>query len=382
MFWTFVILAWTLLHVYVFVRAASVPWIARNVSRRALAAIGAVLWGSVFLLRTFGHDGSGAVARAVELIGMTWLAVLFLIAVCLLVVDVITGFGLVLRGTARALRGRALVAGLALSVIALVQGVRPPVVREYGVPIAGLPLSADGTVLVAISDLHVGGLLGRDWLAARVTQVVALHGDIVVLLGDVFEGHGQPDVELVATLRGLSAPHGVFAVTGNHESHGGYREGSRALEDAGFTVLHDRWVEVRPGLVLAGVDDLTSRHRSGLDGDPIARALAGRPVGAVVLLSHTPWDAEEASRLGAGLMLAGHTHDGQIWPFDVLVRTVYPLMGGRYEVAGMPVIVCRGTGTWGPRMRLWRPAEILRITLRATQSGQPSTRGAEAPRRP
>ena len=84
-----------------------------------------------------------------------------------------------------------------------------------------------------------------------------------------------------------------------------------------------------------------------------------------MLLSHSPVQAEKAAAGGAGLMLSGHTHNGQIWPFNYLVRLTNPLVGGRYEVGGMPVIVCRGTGTWGPRMRLWRPSEILRITLRA-----------------
>ena len=64
-------------------------------------------------------------------------------------------------------------------------------------------------------------------------------------------------------------------------------------------------------------------------------------------------------------MLSGHTHAGQIWPFNYLVRLRYPLLAGRYDVEGMPVIVCRGTGTWGPPMRLWRRSEMLRITLRA-----------------
>jgi predicted MPP superfamily phosphohydrolase len=84
---------------------------------------------------------------------------------------------------------------------------------------------------------------------------------------------------------------------------------------------------------MVGVDDLTAIHRSGQDGDPISKALAGRPQGATILLSHTPWQADKA------------------------------LLEGRYEVDGMTVIVCRGTGTWGPRMRLWRPSEILRLKL-------------------
>jgi len=72
-----------------------------------------------------------------------------------------------------------------------------------------------------------------------------------------------------------------------------------------------------------------------------------------------------AARDGVGLMLSGHTHAGQIWPFGYFTRMQYPLLEGRYEVGGMTVIVCRGTGTWGPRMRLFRPSEMLRVTLRS-----------------
>ncbi|MBP7297444.1 MAG: metallophosphoesterase, partial [Acidobacteria bacterium] len=88
-----------------------------------------------------------------------------------------------------------------------------------------------------------------------------------------------------------------------------------------------------------------------------------RPPGATILLSHTPWEAERAASAGVGLMLSGHTHGGQIWPFGEIVRTAYPLLAGEYIVDGMTVIVSRGAGTWGPRMRLWHSGEILRITL-------------------
>ncbi len=136
------------------------------------------------------------------------------------------------------------------------------------------------------------------------------------------------------------------------------------FEEVSFKLLRNGWAEVGPGFVLAGVDDLTTRRRNGQDGDPIWQALVGRPPGSTILLSHTPWQAERAAKAGVGLMLSGHTHGGQIWPFDYLVSRLYPLLEGRYEIDGMTVIVCRGTGTWGPRMRLWRPSEILRVTLR------------------
>jgi hypothetical protein len=139
------------------------------------------------------------------------------------------------------------------------------------------------------------------------------------------------------------------------------------MEKARFKVLRNRWAEVRPGLIVAGVDDLTSKRRSGIKGDFLAQALKNRPEGAAILLSHTPWEAEKAASYGVGLMLSGHTHGGQIWPFDYLVRLAYPLLEGRYEVDGMPVIVTRGAGTWGPRMRLWGPGEILKVTLRSKE---------------
>lgn len=117
--------------------------------------------------------------------------------------------------------------------------------------------------------------------------------------------------------------------------------------------------------MLAGVDDFTARRQFGLRDDGLATALAGRPTGATILLSHTPWLAERAAEMGVGLMLSGHTHDGQIWPFGYLVRLQYRLVGGFYRVGPLQVLVSRGTGTWGPRMRLWRPSEIWVLTLRS-----------------
>ncbi|MEJ2696241.1 MAG: metallophosphoesterase, partial [Candidatus Sulfobium sp.] len=272
--------------------------------------------------------------------------------------------GLFLRRLAPSLRGLALLAGISFSLIAVFQGMRPPVVRSYEVSLPDLPRSLDGTVVVAVSDLHVGTLLGKKWLDARIRQVQAQHPDLVVLLGDILEGHGRPRPDLLRDLHRLSAPLGVWAVLGNHEYHG-VRDGGTSRMYDGIPVLSDSWAEVRPGLLLAGVEDLTANHRSGRGGDPVSRALAGRPPGATILLSHTPWRAREAASEGVGLMLSGHTHGGQIWPFGYLVKRIYPLLGGRYDVDGMTVIVCRGTGTWGPRMRLWRPGEILRITLRS-----------------
>lgn len=375
MFGTILIFICTLLHAYVFWRASSVPCIRRRVSRKALGAWAVGLWAGLVLAMYFGRRGSGAASAMLEFLSMSWLASFFLAAACLLAAELVTGFGFLLRRRAPSIRGWALAAGAGLTAIALVQGIRPPVIRSYEVRLPGLPAALDGTVLVAMSDLHVGSLLGERWLDARVSQVQALRPDVIVLLGDLFEGHGRDESAFVGPLRRLSAPLGVWAVSGNHESHGRRAKSTLLAEFTDVQALHNRWAEVRPGLVLAGVDDLTTaRRRTGRGREMVEQALAGRPPGATILLSHTPWETDTAARNGAGLMLCGHTHGGQLWPFSYLVQARYPMLAGRYTEGDMTVIVGRGTGTWGPRMRLWQPGEILRITLRAAPNAQAGSR--------
>jgi predicted MPP superfamily phosphohydrolase len=297
--------------------------------------------------------------------GATWIGVLFLLFAALFVADLITLGGWLVPNLAPRIRGWAVLAVGALSVVGLVQGLRPPVLREYEVQLAGLPPERDGLVLVAVSDLHLGTLINRDWMTRLIQRVNDLRPDLVVVVGDVVDGNIRRVEALRPVLATLRAPLGVWAVTGNHEYYAGVEQCVRLLQDAGYTVLRDSWAEVAPGLVMAGVDDLTARRQFGRKGQPVEQALAKQPPGATILLSHSPWQGDVAARLGAGLMLSGHTHNGQIWPFSYLVQLRYPLLGGRYEIGGMPVIVGRGTGTWGPRMRLWQPGEIVRIKLRS-----------------
>ncbi len=356
----------TVMHLYLFGRSATVPFIRQHIPLGYVAGAGLLLWGLFYLGRTLRRSHSGVIVSSFEFLGMVWLGTLFLLCMVMLVVDMGTFFGLLFPRIAPVLRGWALIIGATLAVIALIQGVRPPVVREYQVPLAGLPPQMNGTRIVMLSDMHLGNQLGRRWLRHRVQQVRALKPDLVMLAGDIMDGHDGAMSRLIPDFRQFEAPLGVWAVLGNHEFYRGANSSTRLLERAGITVLRNQWAEVRPGLVLAGVDDLTTVRRLGAGSDPMTQALSGRPAGATILLSHTPWQAEQAAQSKVGLMLSGHTHDGQLWPFGYLVRRFYPLLYGAYDIQGMTAIVCRGTGTWGPRMRLWHPGEILQITLTAT----------------
>lgn len=359
----------TICQLYVFWRASSVSFFQRHASRRGMTTLGILLWLLFVIGRLYGHYHDNTLSYWLEFGAMTWMGTLFLLTSSLLAVEVLTGGGWFLPFLAPPLRGFALAVGLVLSGIALHQGTKTPVVDDFEVSIPGLPAALDGTVVVAMSDMHLGILLRGEWLTARITQVRELHPDLILLLGDIFEGHGGKVLQdqSAALLRTMTAPLGVWGVTGNHEFYGGPQT-IKALEDGGVKLLHNSWAEVRPGLVLAGVEEHTF-SRKPKDGEGrITKALAGRAPGPVILLSHKPWGAEEAANDGVSLMLSGHTHAGQIWPFNYLVERFFPLLAGRYQVNNMAVLVCRGTGTWGAPMRLWEPGEIMRITLRAVKN--------------
>jgi predicted MPP superfamily phosphohydrolase len=356
---------WSLLHAYVFWRLASVAWISEHVSVRTLIITAIALWLSYPLARLLEVFCPGRFSHVLEYIGGSWMGLLFLLFSALLLVELISGGGWLLPRIAPALRGWAAVAALILALVAATQALRPPVVREQSVALQGLPPELDGTVLVALSDLHLGSPTMGDWTERLIDRVNGMRPDLVVLVGDIIDGDAERLEPLLPILRQLRAPLGVWAVTGNHEFYVGAAKSSALLRAAGYEVLRDRLSEAAPGLIVAGVDDLTARRQFGDNEPAVARLLARRPPGGLILLSHSSWEAEEAAAFGAGLMLSGHTHEGQIWPFNYLVKLRYPLLGGRYEINGMPMIVCRGSGTWGPPMRLWRPSEIVRIELRS-----------------
>ena len=355
LFLVLILSAWVGMHLYVLARSP-LP-----LPAPAFAALGA----SWILARATNRRAPAPLVLALEAVGSTWMGVLFFATASLLAVDLATGFGRILPDHAPALPAAALAAAGVLAARATVQARRSPAVTEHEVVLPGLPRSADGTVLAVLSDLHVGRLLGRRWLAARAAQVRGLAPDLVLFAGDLVDDDPRAVRPLLPAMKEFRAPLGVLAVTGNHEYYAGADGSVEVMEEAGIRVLRGAWTEVRPGLVVAGVDDITARRRERGSADPLARALEGRPPGAVVLLSHTPPTRERAAASGAGLLLSGHTHGGQVWPFGWIVRILYPMLEGRHRAGATEVIVCRGTGTWGPRMRLWRRGEILRIVLRS-----------------
>ncbi len=369
----------SVLHLYCTWRVGSLPVVQRRVSLCGWWMASAIVWVIYIAGVWIGDNPGGLMAWSLSQFAFHWLVTLFLLGLCLLAVDLVTGFGCLKLRRLAALRLGAVTIGAAMAVIALVQGLRPPVVTHHEVGLPGLPVQLDGTTLVAISDLHLGAGIGRDWLAARVEQIQALKPDLVVMVGDLTEGEAGMVPGLEETMRGLRAPLGVWAVTGNHEFYGDTLATIALFESAGVRWLRNQAEELRPGLRLAGIDYISEHTQNGSPEAELLKSLVGSKEGAALLLSHAPLQVKAAADSGFDLMLSGHTHGGQVWPFGYLVRRRYPYFLGHYRVGDMQLFVGRGAGTWGARMRLWQPGEILHITLRSTgdpESGHEGHRSA------
>ncbi len=211
--------------------------------------------------------------------------------------------------------------------------------------------------LVQLSDVHIGSR-GAGFLRRVARQVRSLAPDAVLVTGDLVD-HREVTREQLAPLAELGAP--VWLSLGNHERYVDCEAVCERLASLGVRVLRDA-VDRFEGLRLVGIDDAQAKDtvarglvRLGLEDTP------GRPF--TILLYHRPEGLEDAARHGVDLMLAGHTHGGQLFPFHWVVRRVHPRISGRHESAGAVLYVSAGAGTWGPTMRLGTRAEVVLIEL-------------------
>ena len=252
--------------------------------------------------------------------------------------------------------------------VAVASALRPPRLAKVEIRLARWPRALDGFRIAQLSDIHIGPLRDRRFSQHLTERVNALGADLVCVTGDLVDGSARLLADEVAPFGGLRARLGAYFVTGNHDHYSGADSWVRVVERLGLVPLRNRHVVLEQEgtrFTLAGVDD----HRGGFgDGqrEDLGRALDGRdPALPVLLLAHDPNTFKRASSSGIDLQLSGHAHGGQIWPFVHLVRLVEPFVAGRYSRNGAELYVSRGTGFWGPPMRLFSPAEITEITLRS-----------------
>jgi hypothetical protein len=238
--------------------------------------------------------------------------------------------------------------------------------REVEVKLPRLPRALSGLTVVQLTDVHIGPTIGRNFLEHVVEKSNAQKPDAIVITGDLVDGSVEALRHHVEPLAKLRARYGVYFVTGNHEYYSGAEEWMAELGRLGIRVLRNERVVIgdqAASIDLAGVDDQHA-HGDGHGAD-YERPFRGRdPERELIVLAHQPSQIARLAAARPGLQISGHTHGGQIWPFGALVRLNQPYIAGLHRHDDLAQIyVSRGTGYWGPPMRLFCPAEISKIVL-------------------
>jgi predicted MPP superfamily phosphohydrolase len=243
------------------------------------------------------------------------------------------------------------------------QGTRLPEVNDVAVRIKEFPFN--GFTIVQLTDVHVGRTIKGDFIEEIVARTNAMQPDLVVITGDLFDLPPHKIRDDLQPLKALEAP--TYFVTGNHEYFHGVESILKQVRALGIKPLTNQSVlfgNDKETFNLVGINDLTG-ERFGVRPPDVDAAYSGVDrTKAVIVLSHQPKSISLVEGNRCDLMLSGHTHGGQIFPFGLLVKLDQPYLWGLHEhKPGQQIFVSRGAGYWGPPLRVLAPSEISRIVI-------------------
>ena len=273
-----------------------------------------------------------------------------------------------------------LLISLLLAALGTHAALRVPSVTPVEIVVPGLPAAWDGLTVAQLSDVHASKTFPGNWLAGVVDAVNAARPDLIVITGDLFDGSPRQRFDDLRPLRRLRAPLGVYACPGNHEYYSGLTAWRPRFSSLGILLLENDHVLLRRNgaeLILAGLNDDVA-ERFSLPRPDIRQALGSTEASLpLILMAHRPHLVEQLkqlSRPGAALQLSGHTHGGQVFGLDLLVRRVNKgYLRGLYEIGPVRLYISTGTALWsGFPLRLGVPSEIPLITLRSPHARQQS----------
>jgi predicted MPP superfamily phosphohydrolase len=345
----------------------------RLIARRALknlsTALLALFAAGYPAAESLSHGAVGGAKKVLILAGYYALPLVLYLTLTVLLVDLVIAVLRLSKAVSRqAVRSEKFRHGrlalvLALPVLVVAAGIvnaNVLRVREYTFEVPRRSAAVQEMKVVFAADLHLGTITPRHFLERFVTKVNAQKPDIVLIGGDILEGHGD-DGEMGAIetqFRRLEAPYGVFAIPGNHEGYA--RTRPEFFDRSGIHLLQDAGEKIDDAFYLIGRKDGRSRNRKSVE-ELLLDAPGDLPI---VMLEHRPAEMERVGRTRVDLHLSGHTHHGQLFPANFITQRQYGLSWGHRKIGNTDFIVTSGAQLWGPPVRTVGASEILVIHVR------------------
>ena len=249
---------------------------------------------------------------------------------------------------------------------------RNPQVTHYSITIWKDAGALKDLKVVMVSDLHLGNIVHNGRLLRLVEMIKEQDPDIVLLPGDVVDENPGPFIEqdMMDTFKQLNPRYGIYAVTGNHEYIGRKSEEIvHHLQGAGIIVLRDQAVKIADSFYLVGLDDRFQRLSVGGQGRGLKELVKGLDQSLpVILMEHQPSRVGQIPEEGIDLKLSGHTHKGQLFPFNLITTRMYAIDWGYLRSGHLQTVVSSGFGTWGPPIRVGSTPEIVKLDIRFSKN--------------
>ncbi len=368
-YWFFVLILLFMLMLYGYVTLRG--WQALQPAGNAkvyFLTISVVLFVSMFVSMIFGNNMPHAVARVLSFLAFTYLLITIYLLMSIIAVDIVRIANSIFHFAPTGMihfRYYAFLVSSAVIIIAMIYGhykFRNPSIVQLDLT-AEKPTQNKELRIVAVSDLHLGVSIDRQMLRRYVKLINFRKPDIVLVAGDFSDRGIRPLMKqnLKEELHKINAPLGVFAVMGNHDFYGENRHiAADYMIECGINVLRDTVALINNEFYVAGRDDVSNAGRKKLS-EVLKNADITKPI---ILLDHQPTHLAEAAENNVDLKIAGHTHNGQFFPGNLIVKSIFEVGYGYAKKGNMHLYVSSGLGLWGPQYRIGTQSEIVDITFR------------------
>ena len=348
-----------------------------NPTSRWIYTVGFIFLASAYILgRILERVTNGVISRSLDWLGSYWLGAMVYFLLIVIAIDLFRVINhylplipLQMRRNPAALNFYLGIASLIVVAGVLMAGrwnATHPLVRPLEVNIARRVAGVDSMKIAFVSDIHLGSIVGQRQLRQMVEIINAMRPDVILFGGDLLDEDLTPVIHrnIGQCLEELKAPLGAYAIPGNHECYGGIVNATAYLESHSIRVLRDSVVKLANGVYIVGREDRDGKRITGQTRRSLADLMQTvDPAAPIVVLDHQPVNLPETVAAGVDLQLSGHTHHGQLWPFNYMTAKVYQISRGYRQIGKTHFFVSSGYGTWGPPVRLASRSEIIGIVL-------------------